>query len=304
MTTSPKLLFTLLEDSQVNAEVAANEATLKLEGMSHLTVLSCTTTTPAVTTDGTCYVIPASGSGAFASHDHEVAVRILGQWYFIAPQKGMTAYVQDDKRFIYYVDATLKWVDLPIGRSLVEYHRKLETGTPERWYTSAVNGSALTTGSPAIGTIIAVPFVCNRGSSVIDFGINVTTGGSAGSKARVGIYDSNDKNLPGNLIYGSAEFTTTSTGVKSDSGISGNARLKPGRLYWLAYLCGVAAPTIRCHSLAGLAPVMGHDPTMDSTPSVGWTASQSYGAMPSGFPGSPSQLTAVPVPAIYVKLTE
>lgn len=68
-----------------------------LDATAHLSVLSATATTPAVSTDGTRYIVPAAGAtGDFAGQAGKLAVRVAGAWVFYTPKAGWTAFVSAD----------------------------------------------------------------------------------------------------------------------------------------------------------------------------------------------------------------
>lgn len=77
-------------DSGWGEPVSANFK--KLDALVGLSVLSAALTAPAVSTDGTRYIVPATGAtGAFAGKENQVAVRVAGVWEFYAPSYGWLA---------------------------------------------------------------------------------------------------------------------------------------------------------------------------------------------------------------------
>ena len=216
--------------------------------------------------------------------------------------------------------------DLPAGDGLIPYVRHDGTGpwgypqpiisrTPgdfrvtdshhlfgvEELIAGQINATAITTGAPAINQIHAVPMIFNQRFLVTSLGFYVTTGGSAGSKARVGIYDNNgDANAyPRRLIYDGGEKATTTTGYKSTSSIS--IELEPGMLYWFAYFPGTAAPTIRCLPPGGVFPIGGSN-YAGAVNRVGYIQSLTYAALPASFSPNTSLDTGSPIPAIYMTI--
>ena len=186
----------------------------------------------------------------------------------------------------------------------IDWYMQPGTSPLECWYGAGVaNCNALTTGAPAVGTLIALPFVSGRGGTLDRIAFNVTTVGGAGSKARVGIYTNQSDGVlyPQTLLDDGGEFLCdAATGVKSTT----IARvLSAGQLYWFAYLCGTAAPTIRCLSVAGTWPIFGLDNTLGTTPTMGLTVATAYGALPATFTAAATRLTAVPIPAIFARFS-
>lgn len=87
-----------------------NENLKKLDAVVQLSVLSATSATPAVTTDGARYIVPATGAtGAFAGQSNKLAVRVDAAWVFYSPGTGWTARVQSDGSELRWSGSA--WVD-------------------------------------------------------------------------------------------------------------------------------------------------------------------------------------------------
>lgn len=84
----------------------------KLDAVVGVSVLSRTTLTPAVTTDGTRYIVPGTGTltGDFVGQANKLAVRVAGAWVFYTPARGWLAEVASDGSFVKF-DGT-NWVDV------------------------------------------------------------------------------------------------------------------------------------------------------------------------------------------------
>jgi hypothetical protein len=167
--------------------------------------------------------------------------------------------------------------------------------TEDRYYLAGLAASAaLGTATPAIGTLIAVPFHSGRGGVIDRLAFTVTGVGGAGSVARVGIYlpTSASDLTPAGLVLDGGEFDSNSTGLKA---ATVSQALSPDGLYWFAYLCGVAAPTIRAVPVGDAFPILGVNNAFGTTPILGWTVAQAYGALPATFPaGATGHVTATP----------
>lgn len=177
--------------------------------------------------------------------------------------------------------------------------RAIGAGTT-RYCSSVVSANAGTTGAPAIDTLHAVPLVNCTGGPLDRITFSITAGGAAGSKARVGIYASTsvDDPTPDALVVDSGEYDGTVIAV-NDTVIS--VELDLWRQYWLAYLCGVAAPTIRCWSTgAGNGIAKGISNNLAS-PDARLSVAQAYGPLPSTFPGGSVGASGAPIPAIAVR---
>lgn len=188
------------------------------------------------------------------------------------------------------------------------YEDFVHKGTsPKRYMVAGIaGGTAGTTGTLALGTIYALPFIVGPFGGVIDeLAISVTTAATAGGVLRLGIYDnSNDSKViqPKNLLYGSGDIADTTTGVKTQAV---NLVTNPNSLLWIVAACGVAAPGVRALAVAACVPILGVDSAFGTAFGIGWTNTFTYGAFPNPFPVSPTPtvLSATPVPALGVHFT-
>jgi len=126
--------------------------------------------------------------------------------------------------------------------------------------------------------------------------LNVTSGVSG--NARVGIYADDGNGYPGALVVDCGGASTASTQVNTYTG-NLPTTLPPGN-YWLVHV-GDAAPTLRCFAVASMAPVLGFTSTLPTTPSLGWTVSFNYAALPDPFPANASVITATPIPCVFLR---
>jgi hypothetical protein len=163
------------------------------------------------------------------------------------------------------------------------------------------NCAPTTTSVFAVDVLRAVPFIISNGFGVQAIGFGVSTGGGAGSVARTGIYDSADDlngNLyPNRLIYDAGEKDTTTTGWKTTTTAQ---LLEEGRVYWMAYTCGVAAPTVTSIPPVGTDALLGLRVT--ATPPIRLThitVARAYAALPLTFPSGASAVAAGPPCLVY-----
>lgn len=166
-----------------------------------------------------------------------------------------------------------------------------ETGAGAHVYMAGYP-TALSSVAPTVGNLFALPFWSARGGVVNKIGFNVTVVSSAGGLARCGIYGNDDTKgaLPSKLLLdgGSDIAVDGSTGYKTHS-IS--YPFEAGTLYWIAFICGVAAPTVT--SISGDNAIYGFNTSMSQQ--FGYVkAAQGYGALPAIFPaGAPTTSTVV-----------
>ena len=181
------------------------------------------------------------------------------------------------------------------------YYKQVGTSPIEAWYHSGGTKTSPTANTAGtIDRLEACPFVCERGGTIDRLAFRVTTGGTAGSVARVGIYTNTGDNnpQPNALVVDGGEFDTTTTGVKSAT-ISNV--LAPG-LYWFVFHAGVAAPTIRGWGVAalnntilGISAVSGWDSVFRVT--------KAYAALPDPFTAGGGWQRGVTAPAIAVRFS-
>lgn len=130
--------------------------------------------------------------------------------------------------------------------------------------------------------LFAMPFFVGGNDLNIDrIAFRVSTGGAAGSVARVGIYDvTSDIDIyPANLIVDGGEQDTTTAAVKIAT-IS--ETLLANSMYWFVLLVGVASPTVRCFDEDSCF-IIGTDNTFTSVPYGGVREDFGYAALPDPF---------------------
>lgn len=175
----------------------------------------------------------------------------------------------------------------------------------------ATTSAAMTTMLLTFGSanLRAVPFWHDNGFRIHQIGIEVATAAGAGGKARYAIYKSRDDRAgdlrPGELVWGSAEVDTTSSGGKATSALT--IDLEPGRMYWAAVVSGTATPILRALSVGTTGPMMGGSLGIvtppGSTLSTHLQGTWTYGAFPAFFPGVTMTATTTAPPAVFVSYT-
>lgn len=168
--------------------------------------------------------------------------------------------------------------------------------TADRWYAGGqVNSFPMTTETPTANVLRAMPFILSRHATVDRMAINVTA--AVAGNARMGIYSNALATMyPAGLIVAAPEVATGTVAVV-EATIS--QALAPG-LYWLVLISNVA-PTIRALAPEGCQPVLGLEPALGINPGVGWSVAFAYAVLPATFPGGAVAITAVPIPAIFIR---
>lgn len=86
----------LLAAAQAQKHVTVNEALVRLDGLTHMTLQSVSqVAAPASAEDGQSWGIPLGPSGAWAGHGGEVAIWSNGGWVYVQPQTGWRGWVVD-----------------------------------------------------------------------------------------------------------------------------------------------------------------------------------------------------------------
>jgi len=157
----------------------------------------------------------------------------------------------------------------------------------QRYFCSNFFDVAATTATLSANNLYASPIFIPVTTAFDQIAINVTT--AVAGNARLGIYEDNGRVYPGRLVIDAGEVATGTTGVKT---ISIAPTLKGGKLYWVAIAInnGSAIRSLAVGSL--LASYLGLDSTLGTAFAVGYTISQTYGALPNPFPTGATIATA------------
>ena len=101
--TSPKLSLPFISPSQAMKHVTHNEALLRLDAITQLSVEALgATTPPAAPQDGVCYGLGVAAQDAWLGHDGEIALFSNGGGQFLTPQPGWRAWNQQTNQLMVY----------------------------------------------------------------------------------------------------------------------------------------------------------------------------------------------------------
>jgi hypothetical protein len=96
MDESIKLGLPLLQPAQAQKHVTVNEALVRLDGLTHLTLASVEVADPpGGAAEGAVWAVPAGGTGDWAGEAGRLAIRAGGGWVFVPPQPGWRAWIAD-----------------------------------------------------------------------------------------------------------------------------------------------------------------------------------------------------------------
>lgn len=105
--TTPRAGAPLLAASQAQKHVTHNEALYQLDALLCARFLDRDLSAPPSSpADGDCYLVKATGTGAWAGQDGKIAYCADGAWRFYAPFAGLVAYVSDEAAGIVYDGAS------------------------------------------------------------------------------------------------------------------------------------------------------------------------------------------------------
>jgi hypothetical protein len=111
-------------------------------------------TPPATPAIGSCYIVAGSPSGAWSGHAQQLAAYTSGGWRFIAPRKGMSAYVLTNGCTAVYHGGS--WVTGTLNGSLLMVDGLRVVGSRGVAITAPAGGSTVDPEArTAIGQILA-----------------------------------------------------------------------------------------------------------------------------------------------------
>jgi hypothetical protein len=144
------------------------------------------------------------------------------------------------------------WNDGLLNRKGGNFYRRVG-----RWYTQADNANALTAVNHTTPSVFFVGFAVERAITIDALAVEVTTAGSAGSIAYMGIYNGDPTLcIPTTLVATSGSFAVNTTGTKSVT-LASSVTLQPG-LYFSAFSTGSStAHQMRSLAAGNFAQIIG-----------------------------------------------
>ena len=110
MSTTPRSALPLLAAAQSQKHVTHNEALLQADALLCCNILDRDLSTPPATpADGDTYLVKATGAGAWAGQDGDIAFAVDGAWRFYAPYSGLVAYIADEQKLLVFNGSA--WLD-------------------------------------------------------------------------------------------------------------------------------------------------------------------------------------------------
>jgi hypothetical protein len=107
---TPILALPLILASQAQKHVTHNEALRLLDIVVQLSVLDWTLATPPVSPiEGDRYIVAPGATGVWAGHDGQIAAWWAGDWAFVAPLQGWSAWVEAGTKAVTFIGSA--WSD-------------------------------------------------------------------------------------------------------------------------------------------------------------------------------------------------
>jgi len=111
MVVKSNLNITLLEEGQANSYITLNEAILILDCAAGLLLLTeGDSAPPGSPSNHGCYYLGTSCTGAWATHDNELALYTGSSWLFISPESGMQAWSVQQTSVVFFINTTYGFV--------------------------------------------------------------------------------------------------------------------------------------------------------------------------------------------------
>ena len=127
MTDTTRLGLPLMDAAQAQKHVTHNEALVRLDALTHLSVSTRADAPVGVSGEGARYLVSQSPSGAFAGHGDQIALYQDGGWIFLVPKAGWRVYVEDVFSLQAYDGSA--WREIASGRAPLDQFSRLGVGT-------------------------------------------------------------------------------------------------------------------------------------------------------------------------------
>lgn len=190
--TSPRLTLPFIQPAQAQKHVTHNEAVRALDLLVQLSFEDDQLSSPPAASEGACYIVGASASGAWAGHEGEIAAWLDGNWQFHAPRTGWRGYVA--ARGVMVVHDGSAWSEispaLMQAASLIGLGMTADTGTPFAAKLNAALWTALYSADGGTGSLIQT---LNKENASADAGLVLQD--NFQTRALMGLFGDNDLRL-------------------------------------------------------------------------------------------------------------
>jgi len=163
------------------------------------------------------------------------------------------------------------------------------------YYGAAGADITQSSGSPATDRLQYVPFWSRCGGILSEIAFFLVANGTAGSVARCGLYNADQKTLlPTTLVVDGGQQATDAGGpnVLKTTTLNPLITLLPNTLYYTAFVCGTASPSVATYG-SGWHPLGRSGTTSNSIFGLQRT-SFTYAALPVVAPAATALMTSTP----------
>ena len=127
MSDTTRLGLPLMDAAQAQKHVTHNEALVRLDALTHLSVGARADAPAGVNSEGARFLVSQTPAGAFVGHGDQVACYQDGGWLFLAPKAGWRVYLEDV--FSLQVFDGSSWREIASGRGPLDQFARLGVGT-------------------------------------------------------------------------------------------------------------------------------------------------------------------------------
>jgi hypothetical protein len=111
---------------QAQKEITHNEALVRIDALLHPVIQDWLAAPPpslGPSSDGLCWLIAPSATGAWTAKDGQIARWTGGSWRFLTPAEGMVIWYQAEQKRLFYIGGD--WADMaaiasPVGGTVVD----------------------------------------------------------------------------------------------------------------------------------------------------------------------------------------
>ena len=127
MTDTTRLGLPLMDAAQAQKHVTHNEALVRLDALTHLSVSTRADAPTGASVEGLRHLVSQTPSGLFAGHGDQIALYQDGGWLFLAPKVGWRVYVEDAFSLRAYDGSG--WREIASGRAPLDQFARIGVGT-------------------------------------------------------------------------------------------------------------------------------------------------------------------------------
>ena len=127
MTETTRLGLPLMDAAQAQKHVTHNDALVRLDALTHLSVITRASSPASAPAEGARYLVLKTATGGFAGHGDEIAVVQDGAWVFVKPRTGWRVFVEDEFSLLAHDGAG--WREIASGKVAPDQFARLGVGT-------------------------------------------------------------------------------------------------------------------------------------------------------------------------------